>query len=321
MARFRGQARTRDVTSLPMFANFAQYEYYLAQIQLALFMLGMGATLTPDDFKPVFQQPRDLGYGLAMQLVGMPFLALLIILLFDPPDGIAVGLLLVAALPGGTMSNIFAYVARANMPLKIALSACSTLLSLATIPLMLRLLAYQYVPPEFRMPVWEIVREIVVCMLIPLAAGMLVVRFLPHYQKPVSKWAIRAGFVFVAVIVIGSLGSGRIDPWRLGWQVPLAIIVFCVASQQLNMLPYRLLRAPAETYAALGIEVTMRNINVALLLWAVMFPGEASLGEIGQDVLFVLLFYAAVAFFAGTPLALRMRRVIKRQRAMKVAEV
>jgi BASS family bile acid:Na+ symporter len=111
--------------------------------------------------------------------------------------------------------------------------------------------------------------------------------------------------VFVAVMVAGSLISGRIEPAAYGWTVPLAILIFCVGAMQLSMLPFRLFRWSKPDAVAVGIEVTMRNINLALLLKALLFPGKDA---VANGVLFVVLYYGGTAMLAGLPLALRYRR-------------
>lgn len=303
-----------------MFEYYPQFEYYLAQIQLVLFMLAMGTTLTLKDFTPVFQQPRDLIYGLANQLVLFSVLAVLFNYLFQLPPGIAVGLLLVAALPGGTLSNVFTYLSRGNVALSVALTACATASSIITIPLVLRWLASSYVPPDFHMPVGKIMRDIFLFLLVPLVAGMLLARFLPRWQKWVCRVCLYLGFAFVVVLVIGSLGSGRVHPQAEHWRIAAAIILFCLVTQQLSMLPYRLLRQPAANTVAIGIEVTIRNINLGLLLVSLLFPADRDSYGLGKDVLFVVLYYGAVSMFVGLPLSLRMRWTIDKQRAKAATE-
>ena len=116
------------------------------------------------------------------------------------------------------------------------------------------------------------------------------------------------GVPLVVVMVVGSLVSGRIHPASHGWRAPLTIILFCVLAQQLGMLPFRLLGWPKPDRLAVGIELTMRNINLGLLLLPILFPAhDESLKGLADGVLFVILFYAAAAMGAGLPLALRHR--------------
>jgi bile acid:Na+ symporter, BASS family len=301
-----------------MFDWYPQAEYPLSQAQLVLFMLGMGATLTAADFAAVARRPRFLLVGAACQFLLTPLLAVLLNHAFGVPPGIAVGLILIAAMPGGTLSKVFAYLGRGNIALSISLTLCGTFAAMVTVPLLLRLLAMEHVPPGFEMPVGQIVLEIVLFLLLPLAGGMTVARQAPVGRKPFSRWCIRLGFVVVAVMVAGSLGSGRIQPDQYGWSVPLAIIAFCLGSQQLSMLPFRLLGWSRPDCLSVGIEVTMRNLNLAFLLKAIL--ERRGLSEpISAGVLFVVLFYAATAMACGLPLALRHRLKARREAARAAA--
>ena len=89
-------------------------------------MLGMGLTLTPNDFKRVFVIPAALLGGIALQFVIMPFLGWGIGYLLDLPRDMAVGLVLVSCCPGGTASNLVAFLARANVALSVSMTAIST---------------------------------------------------------------------------------------------------------------------------------------------------------------------------------------------------
>lgn len=142
---------------------------------------------------------------------------------------------------------------------------------------------------------------------------MLIGRRLPRHRKGISRWCVRLGFVIVVVMVAGALGSGRIKPASYGWGAPLAIILFCVLGMQLNMLPFYLFPWPRADRMTAGIEVTMRNMNLALLLYAGLFAKNE---EIGPGVLFVVLFYAATAMGAGLPLALNHRRMARNRAAL-----
>src|SRR5438445_4841098 len=143
-----------------MFDWYPQAENYLAPLQLVLFMLGMGATLRAADFAAIARRPRFLLVGAACQFLLTPFLAVLVNHGFGVPPGIAVGVILVAAMPGGTLSKVFAYLGRGNIALSISLTLCGTFASMVTVPALLRLLAMAYVPPDFEMPVGAIVRDI-----------------------------------------------------------------------------------------------------------------------------------------------------------------
>jgi BASS family bile acid:Na+ symporter len=295
---------------MSMLEYYADYELHLARVQLVCFMLAMGTTLALRDFIEVARRPRSFLSGILVQLFVLPWLAVAINRALRLPEGIAVGLVLIAAMPGGAMSKLFTYVGQGNAALSIALTTFTTLVSLATVPVFLQLLVARYLQPDFAMPAGDILLfDLGLCLLLPIAGGMLAARLWHKQRGAIARWCLRIGLVAVALMIAGSLASGRIVPGAYGWAVPIAIIVFCVAGQQLSMLPFYVMPWPRADRMAVGIEVTMRNMNLALLLKARLFP-EAD--AVGNGVLFAVLFYAAAALGAGLPLALNHRRLARR---------
>jgi BASS family bile acid:Na+ symporter len=294
-----------------MFAWYRDCESLLAQIQLVLFMLGMGANLTVGEFLHIFRRPKSFLLGAVGQILVIPFLALAVNHLFGLEGGLAVGLILVSAMPGGALSKVITYFGKGNVPLSITLSVFSTLAALVFVPLWLNLLAAEYVPPGFSVPAEKVVVDVALFLILPLAVGMFAGRRMGRYRHPFARICVRLGIAFVVVMIAGSLGSGRIKPDAHGILVPLAIIVFCVAGMQVNQVPFWLLKLPRADRMAAGIEVTMRNINLALLIHAKFFAQDETLDG---GVFFVTLFYAATALVAGLLLAGRHRLLARGER-------
>jgi BASS family bile acid:Na+ symporter len=297
-----------------MFDFYPAYEEHFAQAQLSLFMLGMGATLAARDFAEVLRKPRSLAVALAGQIILSPLIALAVSRVFGLTGGIALGLILTAAMPGGATAKAFVVLARGRAPLAIALTVLSTLAAIVTVPITLQLAAREYVPADFVMPTARIVRDVACFVLAPLAAGMGLGALAPRRRQAVSRWLIRAGFLVVLAMVVCALGGQRIRPGERGLAVPAAIIVFALLCMQINMMPFRVLGWPRADTVSAGMEATMRNMNLALLLKAGLFPdrGPADLAAVGSEVMFVVLFYAGAAFFLGLPLALNFRRMARR---------
>jgi bile acid:Na+ symporter, BASS family len=288
-----------------MFDWYPPYEYRFAQTQLVLFTLGMGLTLSLADFVEIARRPRSFLVGLGGQLLVVPWVAVLINWLVPFEPGIGVGLILVAAMPGGALSKFFAYFGRGNMALSISLTGVTTLLTLITVPVMLSL----FIQADIDMPLEQIIFDVTMCLILPLAVGLIVGRHWLARRTLLSKICIRIGLIVVVVMVVGSLGSGRIRPGEYGVGVPLVIILFCLLGQQINMLPFRLFHWPRQDRMAVGIEITMRNMNLALLISARLFPPT---DPRGGAVLYVILFYAGAAMGIGLPLALNHRRLSRR---------
>ena len=208
---------------------YVQNEYWFAATQLILAMLGMGATLTGRDFRDVVREPLAVSAGMAIQLVAVPLTAFLFLRFLGVQDGVAVGIALIAAIPGGTTSNIFTFFARGNSALSISITGLTTLACLVTTPLILSLLISQYLPADFTMPRGKIIGEIGLTLLLPLAVGMLYLYLYPRSAVTVSKWSIRASLFIILLIVIGSASAGRLDVKAFGLSNVILVTAFTLA--------------------------------------------------------------------------------------------
>ena len=291
-----------------MFSFYLAHEYWFAAAQLSLAMLGMGATLTPKDFKGIIKTPRAFTIGMGMQLLLVPLVAFLFISFFDAAIGVLIGLALLAAIPGGTVSNIFTYLAKGNIVLSIAITAITTIACLVTTPIVLNLLISQHMPADFVMPVGRIAFEICIFLLIPLAIGMALYAKLPKHAVKISKFGIYGSIFVILLIVIGSAGAGRLDLSAFGTSNILIILAFALALVVLSVFVPKLIGLPLKDGAAIQIEITVRNTNLGLLLNASLFPvGHA----LGGTVLLTLLLYGAVMLLLGGGLIIYNRHMIK----------
>jgi BASS family bile acid:Na+ symporter len=291
---------------------YLRYEYYFAAVQLATAMFGMGVRLQVRDFIAVFRVPGAFLLGMGAQLVLVPLLAMSVGRLLDAPSGIAVGLILVAAVPGGTMSNVITFFAKGNIALSIALTAVTTLLCLVTTPLILRGLTGEALPGDFTMPMAAIAFDISVCLLLPLSLGMLAGTALPRWRDPLSTWAIRASLLVILLMVIGASSAGRIDPASQGVVAIVAMLLFAGLAQLSTLLLGRLRGLSSADVTAIAIEVTVRNTNLAVLIKASLFPVSAAADPVADGVLYVALLYGGAAGPVALPLIFGHRRYVHR---------
>jgi BASS family bile acid:Na+ symporter len=278
-------------------------ETYLVPAQLALAMLGMGATMNVSDFGAVLRDPIGLALGLFLQLVVVPLIALAFTLGFDMSAGWSVGLILVSVVPGGAFSNLLTVLGRGNTPLSISLTVAATAGCVLTVPFVHSLMASSLLPADFSFPTQRIVFEIGLYLMVPLIAGMAFNRFWPTPSQVVSRWAIRGSMALILAVTITSLGSGRIKVLEYGLTPPLLIMLFGYSLSLIIPLICRLAGRYDDDTVALGIEVTVRNIGVALLLVHFFFPGS----ELQSHVLYTCLFYAGFSGFLAVPLLLLHR--------------
>ena len=174
-------------------------------IALAIIMFGMGLGLTIADFTRVFSKPKAFVAGMGLQIVALPLIALAILQVIPLAAPFAVGLLILAACPGGVTSNILTYIGRGDVALSVSLTAIISLLGFITVPLITGFALTNYMgesAPE--LPIAKTVIGILVITTVPVALGMLVRKFS-------ESAADRLETIFgpLSVIVFHSRGFGR----------------------------------------------------------------------------------------------------------------
>lgn len=291
-----------------MGAFYVEYEYWFAVFQLVMAMFGMGATLSLRDFRDVVREPRSVSIGLAVQIVLVPLAAFVFLRALGVGDGVAIGLALIAAIPGGTTSNIFTFFARGNSALSISITGLTTLACLLTTPLILTLLISDSLPADFSMPTGQIVTEIGFTLLLPLGLGMLYLYLYPRTAVAVSKWCIRASLLGILLIVIGSIAAERLDLEVFGMGNVMLVVFFAVLLMTTGWLAPRLFGLSRADSTAIEFEVIVRNTNLGVLLKASLFPASAgATGQLGDSVLFTLLLYGGLQL-AVAPVMIKLYR-------------
>jgi len=290
---------------------YIQYEYWFAAFQLVLAMLGMGATLTTGDFKQVVIRPRAVTIGTLVQILLVPIIAFIFISLSGAIGGVAIGIALIAAIPGGTTSNIFTYMARGSVPLSISITGITTLACLITTPLILGLLITQYLPSDFAMPTGQIVTEIALTLLLPLIIGMAILKWMPDNAGFISKWSIRLSLLGILMIVIGSASAGRLDLSAFGNHNLLLVCLFIILLSVMSWIAGKLFSLGQADSTAIEMEVVVRNVNLGVLIKASMFPAVAGVDDsLGNIVLFTVLLYGALQMPLAAALIVKERRRI-----------
>ncbi|MCA9119078.1 MAG: bile acid:sodium symporter family protein [Planctomycetaceae bacterium] len=280
--------------------SFAVVEYHLSITLLVTATLGMGATLTVREFVGVLRAPYGVLAVLLGQVVVSPLLALALAWLFRLPAGVAFGLLLIAAMPGGLYSNLLTYLGRGNVALSITATAVSTILCVISTSLVLRIYGSTHLPDDFAMPVSQIFFDILRYLLAPLLIGMTIRRAARQYAPWISRVFIHASTVLLALYIVGALGSGRIALASYGWRTPVALILFGTILMWSGVGTSTIFRLPRDDRFAIAIEVLVRNSGLALLIKAAILPSVAGVADpFGDGALYVILFYTGVSLLIG----------------------
>ena len=276
-----------------MFDWYVDWDYEIAAAQLILAMFGMGAALTPQNFWGVFRERRAFLVGIACQLLLVPAIIVIAIYTTDVGAKLAVGLALLAAMPGGAASNIIVYFGRGHVPLSVSLTAVMTIVCLLTTPLLFSLLLPAEESMELVMPHARVVLEMFAYLLVPLAIGMILFKNHPNVASKWSQLAIRISFVLLGVVVAGSLSSGRVDLARHDLATIATLIGLPLVALYITKVISGLCGFPFTWAHTLAVETTQKNINLAVLLVISLFPDTTTAA--GGLALFTVLAYGGAS--------------------------
>lgn len=248
---------------------------------LQFIMFTMGMTMTFQDFKEVVRRPgRILAIELA-QYLAMPFIAFVVAKMLKLPDQIALGLILVGSVPGGTSSNVITYLANGDVPLSIAATSVSTLISPIVTPLMLSLYGGTFFEISFSTMFISIVRVV----LVPVLAGLVLNYYFGRYTQKVETVLPSLSSIAVLLVLMGTVAVNRQTIIESGWVIFLAVFVHNVSGYVLGYgLSYWLKLDKAAT-RAVAIEIGLQNTGLAASLGLAHFSPLAALaGAVGALV-------------------------------------
>lgn len=229
---------------------------------LAVIMLGMGITLSLDDFRRAATMPRAVATGLVAQYAIMPALGWGIARFFGLPTPLAVGVILVSCCPGGTASNVVTYLARANVALSVLMTMASTFAAVAMTPLLTKWLAGTLVPVD----AWGLFASTVQVVLLPVVAGIAMHHVAPRVVRAVLPVAPLVSVIAIALICASIIGQSA-DAFRhSGTALVAAVFVLHAAGFALGYLFARLLGYDALIRRTVSIEVGMQNSGLGAVL-------------------------------------------------------
>ena len=238
-----------------------------------LIMFGMGLSLTWSDFQQALKRPAIIGLGVLLQYTLMPLLAFVVGRLLALPPELLAGLVLVGACPGGTASNVIAYLARANVALSVAITFASTLIAVIATPL----LTWLYLGERIPVPVSGMLMSLIQIVVIPVAAGCIINSFWQR-QLEAAREVFPLISVFAIVLVIGiivALNAERISD--AGLLVVAAVMLHNGFGLASGYGVARLLRLDKVTARTLAIEVGMQNSGLGVALAIKHFTPLAAL--------------------------------------------
>ena len=268
-------------------------------------MVGMGASLTLEDYRRALKRPRAVLIGLLCQFGWMPLLAYLAIAWLELDRTDALGLLLMACAPGGSASNMLAYFAKADLALSISMTAISTLASVILTPSLLLAYASSLTEVELRVPYLPVMGTLAL-MLLPIALGMWIRQRSEARARRVERAGAVAGAVLLALLLVTSVA----DQIELLLSAQDASLLACVlvagGGMALGYLVAQLAGLFPAQRQAVSLETGVQNTPLAIAIILAAFPSA------DQDALLKLPFlYAMTALILGTAVTLVYRRLAK----------
>ncbi|KPF60626.1 bile acid:sodium symporter [Rhizobium sp. AAP116] len=280
-----------------------ELETTLLGIMMMVIMLGMGASMTWRDFFIAFRKPKGILVGLFSQYLIMPFLGYALALALGLPAGMAAGLILIACMPGGTTSNIFAYFSKGVLALSIMMTTVSTLVAVVTVPFLLSFysglagLGGDYVIPAGN------VAQVLVVLLVPTVLGM----FLRKMNANVGATIEMIGSLLGVVVILFLIGSWVPRNYQMLLDTPFPVYIAAVGIGLTGMLLgywlARALRQDSNRARTISLETGIQNGPLAALIVTLSFTGIQQ-----QEVLFIPILYSLFIVITSSFITMWYRR-------------
>ncbi|MBY5958839.1 bile acid:sodium symporter family protein [Membranicola marinus] len=262
-------------------------------IGLMLVMWGMGLSLVVDDFKRVVRYPKAMVIGLVSQLVLLPLIGYALVLLMNVPAEIAVGVMILAACPGGATSNLITHLSRADAALSVSLTAVTSVITVVTIPLIVNFAMESFLDQSemIRLDFLETIVKISMIVLIPVALGMTVRHFWPHVANKLGKTVRIASAAILILIIVGVVIKEKdVLP---GYFVDAGIVslLLNITTILVGFFLGRVFSLSPQQSTSISIESGMQNGTLALAVAGGLLNNAAF--AIAPAVYSIIMFFTA----------------------------
>lgn len=258
--------------------NFDSNNLWILNIALAVVMFGVALGITIDDFKGLLKQPKLVLVGVLSQFILLPLVTFLFILVVQPQASIALGMMMVAACPGGNISNFMTHLANGNTALSVSLTAFSTFIAVFMTPFNFQFYANRYAPTaellEFvSLSPIDLVKLVVLILGVPLLVGMLVRYRFPEFAIKTSKLLKPFSIlIFVGIVIVAFMNN--LDVFNNYIHHVLALgISHNVVAILLGLFVAKAFKLSFKNQKTIAIETGIQNSGLGLLLIFTFFNG------------------------------------------------
>lgn len=236
-------------------------------VALGVIMFGLGLDLTPGDFARIGKRPKAVAVALACQLLLLPAVCFGLVLLFRLPPVLAVGMMLLAASPGGTTANLYSHLFRGDVALNISLTAINSVIAVLTLPVIVNLSIAWFQPGDMTVGL-QLKKTIEVFMIVlaPVGLGMLVRGLRPGFARAMDKPVRLASVVILTLVIAGAVVSNFAVLKDDFIALAGIVVSFCILSLGIGFIVPRLLRINREQSIASAFEVGLHNATLAIVI-------------------------------------------------------
>ena len=266
-------------------------------LALAFIMFALGLGLTFDDFARVAKQPKDFLVGAASQLILLPIVAFILVSIWPLNPEIALGVMIIAAAPGGVTSNILTAFARGDVALSISLTAVISLVCVATIPLIVVFAHSQLIGGDVGdVSVAKTAISVFFIVTVPVLIGLLVRRFAQPFAIRFEPWANRISTVLFVIVLIGAIVQQRDNIIPYFAEAGIVTLVLNVVMMGLAYTVARTFASGIPQRAAISIECGLQNGTLAIAVSTLLFGG--GLTTVPAATYSLIMFATALIFIA-----------------------
>lgn len=244
-------------------------------LALAFIMMGMGLTLTIDDFKRIFKAPKAIILGLIAQIILLPIIGFFLVKLFGLTGALAVGLMILAACPGGPTSNLVSHLAKGDLALSISLTAISSVITIVSIPLIVNAsIMYFGEDGSVILPVFRTIGQITGVTIVPVAIGMSIRNRKPEFANNSERAVKIASAIFFTLIMIAAILKERENLVEFFILTGPAALTLNAVTMLTGYLIARLFLLPIHQRLSITIETGIQNGTMGIMIAATLLQNS-----------------------------------------------
>ncbi|HCO54118.1 MAG TPA: bile acid:sodium symporter [Pelagibacterium sp.] len=274
---------------------------------LAVIMFSLGLGLRPSDFWRIAVQPRAFSVGAFNQLIVVPIVAFAVATLFALPAEMALGVMILAACPGGILSNSASRYAEGNVPLSILLTAVISLVATITLPILVALSASHFLGSEApAIDVTALGVQVFVLTAVPVGLGMALTQFTPRFVAAASSWISGLAFWLFVMMILAALVSNWDAFSSNFWVLGPALIAMNAALLLIGLASGRLAGLNARDVTTIAIESGTQNGSLGITVGLLVLGAGTGL----PDTTLPAVIYSITAWILTMPFVLWRRRYV-----------